>query len=86
MIQIRPAPTPLKPHERDLLRSTILKRRPDLLGLVESLGKAPLAADQRESLRHVLLEEFLERGLAGRDEPNDLGRRLDDLIGHLAHF
>jgi hypothetical protein len=69
--------------QEPLLTDGSLFRTWSLLGLVDSLGKTPLTGEQRESLRNVLLDEFLEHGLESNDEPNELGRRLDDLIGPL---
>jgi hypothetical protein len=79
-------PSLLKAEDLDLLRTTILRRQPDLISLVDSLGQQPLTDDQRELLRDVLLKEFLEVGLEPNDEPNKLGIKLDDLIGLLGRF
>ena len=78
--------TKLTQHERGLLRQLTSQRAPALLGLVDSLGEKPLSGEQREDLREVLLQEMLERGLDGDDEPNPYGRLLDDMIGRLRHY
>lgn len=42
-----------------------------------------LKEEEREAIRSVLLEEFLEKGLSQDDEPNKYGKKIDDYIGRL---
>ncbi|HEX6903868.1 MAG TPA: hypothetical protein VF789_29425 [Thermoanaerobaculia bacterium] len=72
--------------DKELLRAVISRREPRLLKIVETLEKAPLTDEQREMLREVLADELCESGLRDDDEPNELGTRLDDLIGRLGDF
>jgi len=76
-------PKLFKPEELALIRSTIQKRQPNLLPLLDLIGKQPLTEDQREALQNALLDEFLGTGLKDGDEPTEYGRQLDDLIGRL---
>lgn len=76
----------LKPEQQTLLREVLGRREPLLLTYADSLGQIPLTIDQREEIRFVLADEMCEVGLQESGEPNELGRRLDDLIGLLAQF
>lgn len=76
----------LKAGEFDLLSKVIWQRNPSLMPLVHSLGKAPLTQEEREQLRDVLADEFVEHGLQPDDEPNEWGVKVDDLIGRLMDF
>ena len=82
MSPFRP-PSVLRPEDLVLLRSTVQKRRPELLPLLDLFGVQLLTDDQREDLRDALLDEFLETGIRDDDEPNAYGRHLDDIIGRL---
>ena len=75
--------TELGKVEQMLLRDIISRREPSAMEIVDLLGKAPLAEEEREWLREILSDELCEFGLKADDEPNDLGRRIDDLIGQL---
>lgn len=75
----------LKPPMNDLLAEIIARRRPDLLGLLDSPSDTGLTEEQREDLREVVLDEFIETGLKDDDEPNRRGLLLDDLIARLGH-
>jgi hypothetical protein len=64
----------------------ILRRQPLLLDIVGSLGESPLTEESREEIREVLVEELCESGLREDDEPNEYGRKVDDLIGLLMYY
>jgi hypothetical protein len=76
----------MKPEQQALLRVVLGRHQPSLLSIVDSLGTTPLTSEQREELRHALVDEMCQVGLEKNGEPNELGRRLDDLIGLLAQF
>jgi hypothetical protein len=71
-------------HRREpklqILREIVSRRAPGLTGLLTHVGAAPLTADQRDQLRSVLADEFVERGLREDDEPNAYGLQVEDLI------
>lgn len=76
----------LDPGEYELLKGAVEARSPQHLPLLQSLGRRPLTRDEREALRGALADEMVAVGLEPSDEPNDYGRKLDDLIGRLADF
>lgn len=76
----------LNPQEGELLREVLLRRRPALLGVLDTLGAVPLADERREELREALAEELCETGLREDGEPNQRGLALDDLISRLTDF
>lgn len=76
----------LKLQEQNILKELILKRNPSLLQVLDSIGKESLTIDQRESLRDLILDEFLETGIEEDDEPNDRGHILEQLIDRLGNF
>ena len=73
----------MRSDEFRLLYDIVSRRQPSLLPLVESLGQKLLTEEAREDLREVLAAEMTEAGLRSDSEPNEYGRRLDDLIGLL---
>jgi len=76
----------LKSHEMKLLKEVVLKHRPSLLPLLDSLGRVSLTTKQREDLRGAIAEEFSQTGLGKNDEPNSRGRLLENLIDRLGHL
>lgn len=56
------------------------------MGLVDLIGKAPLAEEQREELRMILADELCSTGLRPDGEPNERGIKLDDIIGKLMYY
>jgi hypothetical protein len=76
----------LKLQEKKILRELLLKHNPSFLPLLDSIGEEALTIEQRESLREVILDEFLETGIEEDDEPNERGRMLEQLIDRLGHF
>jgi hypothetical protein len=76
----------MKLEDRELLRRIIQRRRPLLLSIVDSLGEIPLTEEACEEIGDALVEELCEAGLRDDDEPNEYGRRVDDLIGLLMSY
>ena len=77
-------PTPAEDRQHtQLLHEVLLKRAPHLLPGMHRLGLEPLTDSDRDELRGVVLEEFLENGLRPDDEPTPYGVRLDDVIAWL---
>ena len=68
-----------------ILRAVVTQRAPQHLVLVDALMDRPLTPEERELLREVVADEFIESGLGPDDEPNDRGLLLDDLIAWLGH-
>lgn len=74
----------LVPDEIALLRDVIVRRRPELLPLVERIGEAPLNDFERTSLRRAVVDELCEHLAPGaRAGRRDLA--LSDLLLHLGH-
>lgn len=69
--------------EMSLLEQLVSERAPHLTSLVATIGHEQLGPDERERLRRVVSEEFMEKGLQDDHEPTSYGRQLDDLIGAL---
>lgn len=69
-----------------LLRKVVQARSPELLPLVEIIGRRQLTTEEREALRGALAYELVAVGLEDDDEPNKYGIELDNLIGHLMYF
>ncbi|MGZ3595248.1 MAG: hypothetical protein ACXU9G_06275 [Syntrophales bacterium] len=76
----------LKSAETDLLREVLLKLRPPLLTMIDSIGIVPLTDNQREELRSVVADELVETGLGKDDEPNERGLLLEHLIDRVGHL
>jgi hypothetical protein len=68
------------------LRQLVDARRPQLVSLIDRLGKTPLTQDERERIREVLAEELCATGLGADDEPNARGVLIDRMIGRLRHY
>lgn len=68
-----------------LLRLTVERHVPELLPLVDEVGKTPLNETDREALRGAVLSEFLRTGLDNDDEPTSYGLELETLIDALGH-
>ena len=71
--------------EADLLREVVTRRSPASLQLLDALAERRLSDDERKGLRHLVLDDFVERGLGENDEPNDYGHRMERLIDALGH-
>lgn len=72
----------LAPNEFTLLRDVIVRRRPELLPIVDRMGPAPLSEFDRTSLRRVIVDELCEQLLPGAPaHRRDL--ELADLLLHL---
>lgn len=76
----------LKLHEENIIRELLLQHKPSLLPILNSIGKEALTVEQRESLREVILDEFLQTGTEEDDEPNERGLMLEQLIDKLGHL
>jgi hypothetical protein len=71
--------------ETDRLREVVSSRSPPSLWLLDALLERPLTHDEREELRHIVMDDFLERGLGEDDEPNAYGHQMERLIDVLGH-
>lgn len=80
-----PIRSPLSSNMMMLLRLTVERHVPELLLLVDEVGKAPLNETDREALRGAVLSEFLRAGLDSNDEPTSYGLELEALIDALGH-
>ena len=68
------------------LREVISRRRPELLPILEPIEKGDrLREADRELLREVIAEEFVETGLDPDDEPTSRGLMLEGIIDWLGH-
>ncbi|MGH9908104.1 MAG: hypothetical protein ACRD8U_21240 [Pyrinomonadaceae bacterium] len=67
---------------RELLTEVISKRAPHLLGLLAQ-PHGSLTDSQRDELREIVADEFVETGLRENDEPNKRGLLLEEIIGRL---
>lgn len=76
----------LSANLKKLLGEVILKHKPVLLHLLESIGHKPLTIEQREELREIIATELCESGLDANDQPNERGLLLEELIDCLGHF
>lgn len=70
----------LNRHLRLLLREVVATRCPDVLESFDELGPLALARDERLRVAEALTAEFCATGLLPDFEPNERGRRLEDLI------
>ena len=70
----------LTQEESALLLRIIGHRAPVLQQVAMTAGTALLSARDCQALREVLVSEFCARGLGAGDEPNDYGRKIEDLI------
>ena len=75
----------ISPADRQLLRGTIARRRPDCLPFVDRVGIDPLQESAREEIREAIVAELSATGLDEHDEPNRRGLRLEYLIDVLGH-
>lgn len=77
----------LTSHEKELLNEIAKKRRPEVYDLVEGLDAGSKLKDlDRQKLQQLLLDEMYEHGLESGDEPNQLGKELDSIIGKLEYY
>ncbi len=68
------------------LRGVLATQRPDLLSMLEGIGKgARLPDGDREILREVVAAELVESELGPNDEPTPRGLMLEDVIDWLGH-
>lgn len=68
-----------------LLRLTVQHHIPELLPLVDTVGRTPLSETDREALRNIVLSEFLSAGVGSDDTPTSYGLELEDPIDALGH-
>jgi hypothetical protein len=80
-----PTRSPLSSNMMVLLRLTVERHVPELLPLVDEVGKTPLNETDREALRGTVLSEFLRAGLDNDDEPTSYGLELEALIDALGY-
>ncbi len=77
---------PLNESDLELIRTLVWRRQASLMQVVRQIGHRQLSTEEREAIRGVLLDEMLESGLQSDDEPNEYGKRLDQLIGVLRNY
>ena len=70
----------ISPADRELMRETVVRRRPDSLPFLDRLGIDPLQESVREEIREAIVSELSATGLDGHDEPTRRGLRLEHLI------
>jgi len=75
----------LSATEAELLREVVARRSAAVLPLLDALEERQLTHDEREKLRQLVIDDFLERGLGRDDEPNQYGHRMERLVDALAH-
>lgn len=68
-----------------LTRGVLQARAPELLRFLELVGTRSLTQDEREAMREVLSDEFVETGLGPGDEPNERGLLIEEAITWLGH-
>lgn len=68
-----------------VLTELVGRRSPIDLAIVAAIKARELSADERERLREIVADEFVEYGLGPDDEPNSRGLLLDDIIAWLGH-
>lgn len=69
-----------------LMRYMVRYRNPELLGLLENIGKRPLTPTEREALRASLDAEYQDSGLSSDKRPNNKGLIINELMDRLAEF
>lgn len=67
----------------ELILSILVRRRPELIPLLEVLTRRDLSMEEREALRDVIVDELVELGLDEDDEPTRYGLVLEELIDWL---
>lgn len=68
-----------------VIHEVVSTRAPEKLSLIGGLRAAPLSADSRETIRGLLADELVEKGLGPDDEPNERGRLVAAAIDWLGH-
>jgi hypothetical protein len=68
-----------------LLRHAVERHVPELLPMIDTVGRHPLNETDREALRSAVLSEFLSAGRDSNDEPTSYGLELERLIDALGH-
>ena len=68
-----------------LIRDVLTARTPDKLNYLRVEGIWSLQSEQREEIREVLADEFIEYGLGEDGEPNNRGRLIEAAIDWLGH-
>ena len=64
----------------------VQRRQPELLPLAQGIRMQKLLETERETLRGVLADELSEAGLGEDGIINDVGMRLDEIIGKLMFY
>jgi len=78
--------TMLGADEKTLLETILAKHSPSLLCFIETIGVSQLTDEHRELLREAISDELLESGLDEKDEPNQHGLMMEQLIDRLGHL
>lgn len=76
----------LTKDEFNLLTNIINKRNHTFLNITEDLGSRKLTSKEKDNLQQMLMSEMVENGLKENDEPNDLGKVLDSIIGKIEYY
>lgn len=75
----------LTPGDYDRLRDVVSRRDRDALLLLKTLGERRLTEEERETLRGLVADDLVERGLDDHDEPNAYGLQMERLIDALGY-
>ena len=67
------------------LRQVVARRQPELLPIVDRLEAGTADDDEVDRVQMVLVDELLEHGLDDKDEHNEYGQRVEDLIDVANH-
>ena len=70
----------------DLLRQCLATNRPDLLWVVDSEEIVSIDEQLGNELREAVADELIRIGLKNNDEPNDLGKKLEELIDQIGRL
>lgn len=68
-----------------LLRKCLVINRPDLLKLIDS-EELIINEELGNKLREAVLDELIKEGFNEKNEPNDYGMRLEELIDQLGRL
>ncbi len=67
-----------------LLGEVLSKRAPSLCAFIKE--ERQLTADQYDSMRSVICDEFIEAGLRENDTPTPYGEQLEELIDKIGRL
>lgn len=74
----------LNSQEKALLLHCLKKHAPSLVSEFDLLDRGLVDAEKVNKMREAIGDELVAEGLNADDEPNEVGLKLEDLIGRLA--